>query len=210
VLSDPTVARGLALASGGALAAALALDPARRGLLLVCGVWLLGGLVLIGASGEVASWYGLALLPAFALLLGALAGSAARRTTTGAAAGLLTLMLLVEALRYTPLLHDYPEWTLVSERSERFLTRVQAAAAGAAPGQSLEVPGLPLGVATPLNEIGVRSALGLADYSVEAWAELVLPDQPIEVTRRNGAARPPRSGAIRIVTSPDPQASRLP
>jgi hypothetical protein len=99
----------------------------------------------------------------------------------------------------------------VSERSEQFLARVQAAAAGAAPGQSLEVPGLPLGVATPLNEVGVRSAMGLAEYSVEAWAELALPGQPIVVTRLDGAAGPPPpSNAIRIETSPDPQASQLP
>jgi hypothetical protein len=218
-LGDPTLARALAIASGGALAAALAAlarDPARRGVLLVCGVWLLGGLLLIGVSGEIASWYALALLPAFALLLGWLAGSAARwagerRAGAGAAAALLTLLLLAQALRYSPLLHAYPEWLLVSERSERFLARVQAAAAGAAPGQSLEVPGIPLGVATPLDQVGVRSAMGLAEYSVEAWAELVLPEQPIAVTRLNGAAEPPtRPDAIRIRTSPDPEAGRLP
>jgi hypothetical protein len=217
-LDDPTVARALALASGGAFAAALAAlarDPARRPLLLVCAVWLLGGILLIGVSGEIASWYALALLPPFALLLGGLAQSAARwagerRAGACAAAAGLTLLLLAEALRYTPLLHSYPEWTLVSERSERFLARVQAAAAGAAPGQSLEVPGLPLGVATPMNQVGVRSALGLAEYSVEAWAELVLPGQPIVVTRRSAAAGPPPRDAIRIETTPDPEAGRLP
>jgi hypothetical protein len=53
--------------------------------------------------------------------------------------------------------------------------------------------------------------MGLAEYSVEAWAELALPGPPIVVTRLDGAASPPPSSdAIRIETSPDPQASQLP
>jgi hypothetical protein len=217
-LADPTLARLLVIASACGFAAALAAlgrDPARRGLLLVCGVWLLGSLLLIGLSGEVASWYGLALLPAFSLLVAGLGASAlaSTRQHRGLAAALgggLTLLLLAQALRYTPLLHAYPEWPLVSGRSEQFLARVQAAVAGAAPGEARSVPGLPLGVATPLDRVGVRSALGLAEYSVEAWAALVLPDPPIVVARLDRAAPPPRPDAIRIETSPDPEAGRLP
>ena len=63
----------------------------------------------------------------------------------------------------------------MSERSRAFLERVREAASGATPGDVRSVPGLPLGLATPLERVGVRSAIGLADYSVEAWAELALP-----------------------------------
>ena len=69
-----------------------------------------------------------------------------------------------------------------------------------------------LGVATPLDRVGVRSALGLAEYSVEAWAELVVPGPPIVVTRLGGAvpSPPPRPDAILIETTPDPEAGVLP
>jgi hypothetical protein len=216
---DAALVRALGLVTGGLLAvalAALARDPSQRRLLLVSGVWLLGGLGLIGISGEIASWYALALLPAFALLLGALAQAAARwagqrRPWASASAAALSLLLLAQALRFTPLLHAYPEWPLVSARSRDFLARVQAAAEQAAPGDSRSVPGIPLGVGTPLDRVGVRSALGLAEYSVEAWAELAVPGQPIAVIRLDGPApsQPPRSDAIRIETTADPEA-RLP
>jgi hypothetical protein len=127
-------------------------------------------------------------------------------------AAALSLLLLAQALRFSPLLHDYPEWALVSARSRDFLARVQAAAEQARPGDSRTVPGIPLGVATPLDRVGVRSALGLAEYSVEAWAALAVPGPPLLVTRLDGAAPspPPRPDAIRIETTADPEAGRLP
>ena len=220
VLRDGALVRAIALATASLLAVALALlarDPSQRRLLLVSGVWLLGGLGLIGISGEIASWYALALLPPFALLVGALAQAAVRcagqrRPWASALAAALSLLLLAQALRFSPLLHDYPEWALVSARSRDFLARVQAAAEQARPGDSRTVPGIPLGVATPLERVGVRSALGLAEYSVEAWAVLAVPGPPLLVTRLDGAAPspPPRPDAIRIETTADPEAGRLP
>jgi len=219
LVRDATLAWGLVTAGAAALAIALALlarGPTPRRLLLVCCVWLLSSLWLTGVSGEIASWYALAFLPAFSLLIGALAQGAARcagerRHAAAAVGAVLTLLLLAQALRFTSLLHAYPEWPLVSLRSHEFLERVQAAVEHAAPGDVRSVPGLPLGVATPLDRVGVRSALGLAEYSVEAWAELVVPGPPIVVTRLGGAApSPPRPDAIVIETTPDPEAGMLP
>jgi hypothetical protein len=220
LLRDGGLARGIALATASLLAVALALlarDPSQRRLLLVSGVWLVGGLWLIGISGEIASWYALALLPPFALLVGAVAQAAARwagqrRPWASAHAAALSLLLLAQALRFSPLVHDYPEWALVSARSRDFLARVQAAAEQARPGDSLRVPGIPLGVATPLDRVGVRSALGLAEYSVEAWAALAVPGPPVVVTRLDGGAPspPPRPDAIRIETTADPEAGGHP
>ena len=220
VVRDPTLARQLVAATATALVIGLGLlarRPALRRLLLVCGTWLLGCLWLAGVSGEIASWYAVGFLPAFSLLVGALAQGAARwaderrRAASALGAG-LTVLLLAQALRFTPLLHAYPEWPLVSRRSHEFLVRVQAAVEHAAPGDVRSVPGIPLGIATPLDRVGVRSALGLAEYSVEAWAELVLAGPPIVVTRPGGAAPSPspRLDAIRIETTPDPEAGRLP
>jgi hypothetical protein len=219
LLREPTLAWGLVAAAAATLAAALgwlARGPDARRLLLVCGVWLLVSLWLTGVSGEIASWYALAFLPAFSLLIGALAQAALRcaeqrRRAAAWLAGLLTVLLLGLALRYSPLLHAYPEWPLLSQRSEAFLARVGTALEGAAPGDVRSVPGLPLGIATPLERVGVRSALGLAEYSVEAWAALVAPGAPVVVTRLDAdAPGPARPHAIRIETTPDPEASRLP
>jgi len=220
VVRDPTLARQLVAAAAAALVIALwllARGPALRRLLLVCGTWLLSCLWLTGISGEIASWYAVAFLPAFSLLVGALAQGAAswageRRRTASALGAVLTVLLLAQALRFTPLLHVYPEWPLVSRRSQEFLARVQAAVEHAAPGDVRSVPGIPLGVATPLDRVGVRSALGLAEYSVEAWAELAVPGPAIVVTRLGGAVAspPPRLDAILIETTPDPEAGRLP
>ena len=109
---------------------------------------------------------------------------------------MLAGLLIAQALRYTPLLHGYPEWPLVSERSRAFLERVRDAASRATPGDVRSVPGLPLGLATPLERVGVRSAIGLADYSVEAWAELALSGPKLVVVLGDGS-RPsaPRSDA---------------
>jgi hypothetical protein len=215
------LARALALASAALLGLALlwlshtSWSELRRTLLL-CAAWLAGALWLTGISGELASWYALVLLPAFALLFGALLDAAARllrqgRRTAGALATALLLLLAVEALRYTPLIHAYREWPLVSARCEAFLARVREAASGARAGDVLAVPGIPFGLATPLGRVGVRSALGLAEYSVEAWAELALPGPPLRVRISDGArAGAPIEGAIAIDTTPDPERSLAP
>jgi hypothetical protein len=99
----------------------------------------------------------------------------------------------------------------VSRRSQDFLQRVQAALQHAAPGDVRSVPGIPLGIATPLERVGVRSALGLAEYSVEAWAALAAPGRPVAVTLRKGASPPaPRPETILIETTPDPEAGGPP
>ena len=212
LVSAPALARALVAASAAALAAALLLvarRPQSRPLLCVCGAWILVTLWLNGSAGEIASWYAIGLVPPFALLVGALVREAGLRVAAGGRGiavciGILAALLLAQALRYTPLLHDYSAWTLVSERSRAFLERVREAASGASPGDVRDVPGLPLGLAAPLERVGVRSAIGLADYSVEAWAELALAGPKLVVVIGDGARRsPPRSDAVVIDTTPD-------
>jgi hypothetical protein len=212
-------ARGVALASAALLGLALlrlsGAGEMRRTLLLGA-AWLAFALWLTGISGELASWYALVLLPPFALLFGALVDAALRlardrRRRAAALCAALLVLLALEALRYTPLLHAYREWPLVSARCEAFLARVRDAASGARAGDVLAVPGIPLGLATPLGRVGVRSAMGLAEYSVEAWAELALPGPPLRVRIAEGAhAGAPVDGAIAIDTTPDPERSLAP
>ncbi len=223
----PALDGGLLLAVALCLLAALALAlrcaapeperdrPAPRRLPAFLGFWLLCLLVMTGISGETASWYAVPFLPPYALLIGYLVamGSAAARSPrmgTALAAGFVALVLAVGHLRYSALIQHYETWPEVSRQSRDFLGRLQASLASAAPGTTLVVPGLPLGSGVPLERVGVRSALCLSDYSVQAYAELVFPDLPVRVLLRTGGmATPPTPGVVTIDAVPLPSPALL-
>jgi hypothetical protein len=93
----------------------------------------------------------------------------------------------------------------VSAQSRDFLARLRTAAAAAPPGTTIAVPGLPLGDAKPIGEVGIRSALGMSDYSVQAWAELALPDRPLRVViDAKPQPSPPTPGVLTVDTVPLP------
>jgi hypothetical protein len=201
-------AAGLALTTrGGGLRAGA--PPPRRVLALLAG-WLALLVALTGVSGVRAAWYGAPFLPAYAIGLGlladgALAAARARRRAAALVAGSVAAALLASHLRYSGLVHDYPEWRVASEQARTFLARLGAALAEAAPGTTIAVAGLPLGEAKPIGEVGIRSALCLADYSVQAWAELALPGRPVRVVMRTGPPpTPPQPGVITVDVAPLP------
>ena len=99
---------------------------------------------------------------------------------------------------------QYGTWRSVSRDTTAFLERFDAAVATAGPGAQIEVHALPLGTGSALERIGVRSALGLMDYSVAAYAELRHPGRDIRVAL-SGAAPPPASGSsITVILQPAP------
>ena len=204
---------GVALAGLAVVARApspRALAPAPGRVLAVLAVWTAALLALTGASGLEASWYGVPFLPPYALAVGLLADgalAAARARHRGAAilVGVAALALLASALRYSGLLHAYPEWRSVSDAQRDFLARLERALPGAAPGTTLVVEGLPLGEAKPLEQVGIRSALGISDYGVQAWAELRFPEQPVRVVLRTGPAPAPAApGVVTVDAVPLP------
>lgn len=184
--------------------------PARR--VAACLVfWLLCLLAMTGISGERASWYAVPFLPAYALLLGLAldAGVAAWRARPRAAAGLLAaaaaLVLLASHLRFSALFHRYDTWQELSRQERDFLERYRSAVSAAAPGSTVSVPALPLGTGAPLERVGVRSALCLADYSVAAWSELALPQRPVHVRLHTGGPpTPPSPGVVSVDAVPLP------
>jgi hypothetical protein len=189
--------------------------PAPRRLPAFLAFWLLCLLVMTGISGETASWYAVPFLPPYALLIGYLVATgfaAGRSPRTGAAlaAGFVALVLAVSHLRYSALIQHYETWPEVSRQERDFLERFRASVAVATPGTTLVVPGLPLGTGVPLERVGVRSALCLSDYSVQAYAELVFPDLPVRVLlRTGGAATPPTPGVVTIDAVPLPSPALL-
>lgn len=183
--------------------------PSARRLAIFCAFWLLCLLAITGISGERASWYAMPFLPPYALLLGTLADAAARararHRALALATGGLVLLLLGSHLLYSALLHRYEEWTSLSRQEADFLIRAHAAVAAAEPDTTVVVHALPLGTGAPLEHVGIRSALGMTDYSVEAWAELVFPDRPVRVRLHTGGPpTPPTPGVVTLDAVPLP------
>jgi hypothetical protein len=198
------VAAGAAAAPGSAGLPA----PGRVALFLLG--WQAALLAMTGVSGERTPWYAVPLLAPYALLLGLAAqgvrqGLRSGRRAAGLLAGAALMALLGGHLRYSPLCYTYGEWSQVSDQARAFLGRLDAALAAAQPGATLTVPGLPLGTGAPLERVGVRSALCLADYSVAAWAELAHPGLPVRVVlHTQGPPTPPRPGTVTIDAVPLP------
>ena len=192
--------------------------PSAARLFVCCGLWLVCLLALTGLSELRASWYAVPFLPPFALLLGGVADAARRawrqrRTAAGLALGGLVALLLGSQLRHSALLHRYEEWTLLSQQETDFLARFRSAVSAAAPGTTIRVEALPLGTGAPLEQVGIRSALGMTDYSVAAWAELALPERAVRVRLHTGGPpTAPLPGVISVdaVPLPSPALRLLP
>lgn len=200
---------GALLLLGIALALALGARAGRRlAVPAVSGVWLLGLALLTGVSGDRASWYAAPLLPPYALAVGWLAaGLRTPRAHRGAAvvAGAVAAVLLASHLRFSALVQPYGQWQSVSRQTADFLARFREAVETTPPGRSVRVAALPLGEGTPLERVGIRSALGLSDYSAAAFAELVLPERPVRVVLQTGeGASAPSPGVVTVDVVPLP------
>lgn len=176
-------------------------DTARR-VVWVLAVWTGTILLLTGVSGDPASWYVAPLVPPYALLLGLLLRAAIQRwrSTPGAAAAasaLVAVLVASHALRTDPV-QDYPGWRVVTTETEQFLAAFDTALAGATPGDVITLGELPMGAGAPIQRVGIRSALGLSDYSLSAYAELIAPDLAVRVVPALPSA--PATGAEGVVT----------
>ena len=202
----PDVARGGGVPGGDARA----VFPPPRRVLALLGSWLALLLALAGVSGVRAAWYGAPFLPPYALGVGMLADGAlaalrARSLLAALVPGAAAASLLATHLFYSGLVHDYPEWRSVSAQSRDFLARLREAASAAPAGTTIAVPGLPLGEGRPIGEVGIRSALGMSDYSVQAWADLALPSPPLRVVIPAPSQRtPPTPGVVTVDAIPLP------
>jgi hypothetical protein len=200
----------LLLATRAAAPEADAERPSRQRLPAFLGFWLVCLLALTGVSGERASWYAVPYLPPYALLIGYLADTAiatarSRRRAVTLAAGAVALILLASHVRYSSLLQRYETWSTVSRQEREFLERFRSTLVEAAPGTTVVVPSLPLGTGIPLERVGIRSALCLSDYSVQAYAELAFPELSVRVVLQTGSVpTPPTPGTVTVDAIPLP------
>jgi hypothetical protein len=154
----------------------------RAGLFLAW--WLFALSAVTGLAGEMRTWYACPYLPLYAALAGVFAAAAvkslaAMRPLQTTAAGLAALFLVVSPLRHSALIERYDEWRLLSILERTYLDETRAAIAEAAPGSA--VPTGPLPRALPSKLAGMR-AVGLEHYSVQAWADVELPERRVRVT----------------------------
>jgi hypothetical protein len=194
-------------------------DPAfpGRSLSMFLALWITALLVMHGIAGERASWYAVPFLPAYALLVAQAAEIVVARRVPVAAAvvgGITVVALTTSHLFFSSLGHDYPTWRTVSREQSEFLASLHAAIASAETGTTIRVEGLPLGWGTPLERVGIRSALCMSDYSVESWAELVFPNRSVRarlLTPSDSTPSSPTPGVVQLdlVPLPSPVIQRL-
>lgn len=123
---------------------------------------------------------------------------AGRWRMTPVACAVAPLLVVILGLQSSPLFIDYWEWPEASRQQVRFLDALRQRLASARPGQTVEAPRLPHMPAQPsCDRPGIPVADMLADYTVQAWCELTIPDKRIKVVRGN--VKPPRPGPDEIV-----------
>lgn len=187
----------------------------RAGLLFVA-LWFVSLLAISALAAQVEEWYAMPFVAPYAILVGVIADRGvhalrARRLSLALPALGLSALLLVNHAVFSPLFHPYPRWQRVDELARNTLRRFEAATLAARPGRSAVlrsfVPGLP----RRADGRGIRSAAILSDYSLQAYAELVMPERKVEIVRHdaNGPAPPPSSpDVIQVILVPGPPPHR--
>jgi len=179
--------------------------------LAVSMLWIFTITVTYAAAGWIGPWYLLLPVAGWSLLVGAIAerfaGLARGRgemVRWAASATLLVLALLVSwHLRLSPLVHRYDEWRRATEVGDDFLERSRGLVERAPPGSVVEAPPLPLWVRPATGAPTVFGGAVLADYSVQAWADLTWPERSVVV--RTVRAPAPGKDEVSLLIS-----SRLP
>jgi hypothetical protein len=176
--------------------------------LLVALLWTLLVGTLHGLSRMIQLWYLFLPLVGSSLLLGAgvelLRGLWTRspalgRVGLGACAALLAAFAFFQ-VRYTPLLHDYPEWGRATRASDEFRAELARRIERTPSGQPLDAPPLPRWLTPSSEGPAIRGAAVLEVYSVQAWAELTFPERELQVLSSPPAIDPgPGVSVIRIL-----------
>jgi hypothetical protein len=163
-----------------------------------------GLIILVYAIGQVDAWYALLPLAGWALFAGALFdGMLALSEDDDAktrAVALITLVVLTITLvwqaSYSPLVRGNDVWRRATAASEAFLTDARLRIETAAPGTVVDTIPAPYSVLVRGDEPSLRGVAILADYSVQAWAELALPERNVRVHHGPGDVRPPAPDEI--------------
>jgi hypothetical protein len=169
---------------------------------VLAGTWVLL-LSLIYQVGQIDAWYSLIPLAGWAMLAGALMDGMLvlveddDRVVRLVAMGALVLVTgaVVWQSSLSPVFRHYDEWERATRAGETYLEETRARVEASAPGTVVETPPLPFSIRAG----EVRRFWGvvvLADYSVQAWADLALADRDVRVHHGGGAVTPPAADEI--------------
>ncbi|HEY5656355.1 MAG TPA: hypothetical protein VIY27_01060, partial [Myxococcota bacterium] len=198
------------------LAAYLAWRPPRRaearrlrsGLAFAL-LWFACLIAIHSLADRASAWYTTLFVAPYAIFLGVLTqcGVALLREGRAAPAALalvFSLGLAGSHLRYSSLLVHYPEWPRASAAADAFLDRFERRVRRAELGSTLRFRRFPTGVERSPTPPGIRSAVVLSDYSLQAWADLVMPDHPVRVHMLPRGASPPApdAGVVTVILHP--------
>lgn len=168
---------------------------ASRGL-AVSLVWIALITLLYGSSRTIEQWYFFLPVVGLSMFVGAaveLALTELRQSQTvrrRVAMGVLPCLLGFATcqVRYTPLLHSFPEWTAATAASEEFLSTLEKRIERVPAGSPIVAPPLPVWYPPAESGPTLRGVAMLKSYSVQAWLELVHADRTFQVLRSPLAA----------------------
>jgi predicted membrane protein len=199
-----------------ALAALLVWKPSRRadarrlasGLAFLL-LWFACLFAIHSLADRARVWYATLFIAPYAVFLGILTQIGVgllreKRLALAALPLLFALGLGASHLRYSSLLHTYTEWAHASALGQAFLVRFARAVREAEPGSTLRFVRFPTRVERPAEPPGVRSAVVFHDYSIQAWADLLLPEHPVRARMYvHGVPAPlPDAGVIQVMLHP--------
>lgn len=160
---------------------------------------LLSLVVVHAIAGEMRSWYMFLPVVAVSIIVGAIGDELLFWTRRGRAVlrvfASLSLLALATLFgwqaRYSPLLFDYDEWDRATVASDEFFDELLTRIDQADDGMTIEAPLLPRWVKPGSDVAGVRGGQTLDYYTVQAWADLVIPDRRIRILSATGRNRNP-------------------
>ena len=192
-----TGALSVGLAAAGLVSLSFLLAQRRRGLepgsvlslrrgAALLGAWFTMLAIVTGMSGLTHGWYALPFLPVYCLLLGLIAGHGLAVLTSGrrvlGACALLAAFGLFSLNAYcSGLFEGAPEFSAASRLSREFLERFEAEVRAAPPGARLRLGGYPPGLRVQRYRAPTDTIHILAPYSLEAYAELRVPERIVRV-----------------------------
>lgn len=160
---------------------------------------LLSLLVIYSIAADMRSWYLFLPVMAVSMLVGTIGDDllfSMRRGRAGVRVFAAVSLLLLGTFfgwqaRYSPLLYDYDEWDRATAASDVFFNELRTRIDQADNGSTIETPLLPRWVRPRSDAAGVRGGQTLDYYTVQAWADLVIPDRRVRILRATGRNRNP-------------------
>ena len=150
---------------------------------------LLSLVAIYSITADIRSWYLFLPVMALSMLVGTIADEllySLRRGPVGVRVVAVVALLMLGTFvgwqaRYSPLLYHYDEWDRATVASDAFFDELRTRIDQADDGATITAPLMPHWVRSRSEAAGVRGGQTLADYTVQAWADLVFPERWIRV-----------------------------